>query len=119
MHCPATDPAAAVQLTAVIVPTSHTYHPPAFHPLTWLVRCADMAAARHTVPCGICVCLLSDTCMYACVLGDACMHACLCPCPCLCGVSISSMARSSFRGSIPVLCVLQHCLVCYMFFFLV
>jgi hypothetical protein len=28
--------------------------------LTWLVRCADMNAARHTAPSGICICLSSD-----------------------------------------------------------
>jgi hypothetical protein len=45
------------------------------------------------------------------------MHACLCPCPCrLCVVSISSTAARLFRGSVPLLCVLQHALVCYIDF---
>jgi hypothetical protein len=57
--------------------------PTCIHPLTWLVRCVDTAAARHTAPCGTCACLLSDTWMNAYMLVDACMHACLCLCPCL------------------------------------
>jgi hypothetical protein len=44
------------------------------------------------------------------------MHACVCPGPCLCVVSISSTARL-LHGSVPLLCVLQHGLVCYIVFF--
>jgi hypothetical protein len=105
MHCPATDPAAAVQLAAVIVPTSHTYYPLAFHPLTWLVRCADMAAARHTAPCGICVCLLSDTWMYACMLVDACMLVCA---PALASVVCPSVVQWHSRRFVAA----SRCCVC-------
>jgi hypothetical protein len=44
------------------------------------------------------------------------MHACLCPCPCLGIVSISSTVRL-LHGSVPLLCVLQHGLFCYIDFF--
>jgi hypothetical protein len=86
------------------------------HPLTWLVRCADMDTARHTAPCGICICLSSDACQYACQLADACMPVCAPALACVLCPSALSTERL-LHGSVPLLCVLQHGLVCYIDFF--
>jgi hypothetical protein len=62
------------------------------------------------------VCRLMHDSMHAGLLIHACMLVCMCPCPCLCVVSISSTARL-LHGSVPLLCVLQHGMFCYIDFF--
>jgi hypothetical protein len=86
MHCTTTSPAAAVaaavQLIAVIVPTSHTYHPLAFTHLhglygmlTWLQQdTLPPVACAHV--CWLNAYMLVDACMYACLYVCAPALAC-------------------------------------------
>jgi hypothetical protein len=97
MHYPATDPAAAVQPTAA-AGAAHLHG--LCGVLTWMQHDTLPLVAYAYVS------MIHDS-LHAGLLMHSCMHACLSPCPCLRVVSINSMTRL-FRGSIPVLYVLQH-----------
>jgi hypothetical protein len=120
MHCPATDPAAAVQsAVAAVLPTAAEVQPTAaadFCPrlthlhglcgvLTWMQQDTLPLVAYAYVA------LIHES-MHAGLLMHACMLDCFCPCLRVECVHQPSMARL-FLVSIPVLFVLQHCLVCY------